>query len=487
MLNIPRLKGYKTVKHSEKIAIDAFIMDENIQVREGLDDETFLRYGTVMEEKGADVFPPVRLGEIEGETALYLVDGFHRVKGAELAGIEEISAEIFHYASRDEMFEDALRLNSRHGKPLTQKERRKAAEIVILRNPEATQEVLAELCGMSQASISRIRDQLIQMNKLNSDQKVEGKDGKKRKTSYTPREDKRSAGKNQLIHVNKLNSDPPPDSTPSDPEPEKLSFCAGGCGTPFYPEQAESEGSYWIKSGGKWYCSQECLDASQGRKTSPAAPEKFPWEDAAPDAPQTSPDVPWGGAVEEEGTFQFTVTFEVSVTAATREEAFKLLERAKSAGTRMFFAPCIQSASLASCSGSSTNQPTGSNQSTDSNTSRNRTEEKRRPPAPAELPEEEKTEFVFPLLDGSEYILPKPNYDQFVKLYIGIDVDLELRSCLGWNIANPQRRKTRTGILRHINTWLSSKQNSSRGVNTRPNYNKSVYKDAGVTYRPEDY
>lgn len=43
--------------------------------------------------------------------------------------------------------------------------------------------------------------------------------------------------------------------------------------------------------------------------------------------------------------------------------------------------------------------------------------------------------------------------------YPAVDVMQELRNLRQWNIANPKRRKTKSGILRHINSWLTDKQN----------------------------
>lgn len=69
--------------------------------------------------------------------------------------------------------------------------------------------------------------------------------------------------------------------------------------------------------------------------------------------------------------------------------------------------------------------------------------------------------FAFPLNDQSRYELLQSQVDQFVALYPAVNVDSQLRACLGWNIANPTRRKTRSGILKHINSWLAEKQNNA--------------------------
>lgn len=67
--------------------------------------------------------------------------------------------------------------------------------------------------------------------------------------------------------------------------------------------------------------------------------------------------------------------------------------------------------------------------------------------------------YLFPLNDGTTYGMVQSQVDQFAALYPAVNIDSELRACIGWNIANETRRKTRSGILRHINSWLTEKQN----------------------------
>lgn len=67
--------------------------------------------------------------------------------------------------------------------------------------------------------------------------------------------------------------------------------------------------------------------------------------------------------------------------------------------------------------------------------------------------------YEFPLNDGTTYGMRQSQVDQFAALYAAVNIDTELRACIGWNIANETRRKTRSGILRHINSWLTEKQN----------------------------
>jgi len=63
---------------------------------------------------------------------------------------------------------------------------------------------------------------------------------------------------------------------------------------------------------------------------------------------------------------------------------------------------------------------------------------------------------LFPLKDGTDYPLELMKISQYEKTYGSkIDVMFELKECLQWNIDRPKQRKTKTGILGHINFWLN--------------------------------
>lgn len=72
--------------------------------------------------------------------------------------------------------------------------------------------------------------------------------------------------------------------------------------------------------------------------------------------------------------------------------------------------------------------------------------------------------FSFVLKDGSAYDLPLSQVKQFTTLYPSVDVDMQMRACVGWNITNPTKRKSRADILNHINNWLSTKQSKPQPV-----------------------
>lgn len=62
------------------------------------------------------------------------------------------------------------------------------------------------------------------------------------------------------------------------------------------------------------------------------------------------------------------------------------------------------------------------------------------------------------LIDGTEHPVTQSDIDKYCTLYPAVDVMQELREMVGWLDANPNRRKTKNGIKRFINNWLSKEQ-----------------------------
>ena len=63
------------------------------------------------------------------------------------------------------------------------------------------------------------------------------------------------------------------------------------------------------------------------------------------------------------------------------------------------------------------------------------------------------------LNDGQTYGVPVKDVAEYKKLYPAVNVEQELRNMAGWCMANEKNRKTKTGIKRFINSWLSREQN----------------------------
>jgi len=63
------------------------------------------------------------------------------------------------------------------------------------------------------------------------------------------------------------------------------------------------------------------------------------------------------------------------------------------------------------------------------------------------------------LNDKTEHPVFQSQIDKWVELYPAVDVMQELRGMVGWIDANPQKRKTKSGISKFINSWLAKAQN----------------------------
>lgn len=77
-----------------------------------------------------------------------------------------------------------------------------------------------------------------------------------------------------------------------------------------------------------------------------------------------------------------------------------------------------------------------------------------------------------PLNDNSLFDLYDKQVKEFKELYQNVDIDNELKKAKAWLISNPTKRKTKKGIMRFINNWLSRAQDRGiRNINIKsPNY-----------------
>ena len=71
-----------------------------------------------------------------------------------------------------------------------------------------------------------------------------------------------------------------------------------------------------------------------------------------------------------------------------------------------------------------------------------------------------------PLNDNTVYGVTREEAEEYSRLYPAVDVLQELRNMRGWSLSNPQKRKTRSGVKKFINSWLARAQNEG-GSNPR--------------------
>ena len=82
------------------------------------------------------------------------------------------------------------------------------------------------------------------------------------------------------------------------------------------------------------------------------------------------------------------------------------------------------------------------------------------------------------LNDKTEYPFYQSDIDEYSDLYPAVNVLQELKKMRGWCKDNPTKRKTKKGIRRFVNSWLSRAQdqgdgyrNQSHGSSTNNNFN----------------
>lgn len=62
------------------------------------------------------------------------------------------------------------------------------------------------------------------------------------------------------------------------------------------------------------------------------------------------------------------------------------------------------------------------------------------------------------LNDGSEWRPTEALFAEYVRLYPNVDVKQQFNVMRGWCLSNPKKRKTRRGITRFVNSWLTREQ-----------------------------
>lgn len=74
------------------------------------------------------------------------------------------------------------------------------------------------------------------------------------------------------------------------------------------------------------------------------------------------------------------------------------------------------------------------------------------------------------LNDGSEWRPTEALFAEYVRLYPNVDVKQQFNVMRSWCLSNPKKRKTKRGITRFVNSWLTREQDKGY---RRPEYNSS--------------
>ena len=65
---------------------------------------------------------------------------------------------------------------------------------------------------------------------------------------------------------------------------------------------------------------------------------------------------------------------------------------------------------------------------------------------------------AIPLVDGTDFRITEKELAEWKKAFPAVNVEQELREMRAWCLANPTMKKTRRGVRRFINSWLSREQ-----------------------------
>ncbi len=86
------------------------------------------------------------------------------------------------------------------------------------------------------------------------------------------------------------------------------------------------------------------------------------------------------------------------------------------------------------------------------------------------------------LNDNTDYEIKQSVVNEYKSFYPNVDVIQEMRKMKGWLLSNPSKRKTRRGVLRFVNNWLSKEQD--RG-SSQKDYKNQSYGDMNKTIREQ--
>lgn len=128
---------------------------DECQVRLSLDKDMVEHYAEVYRNGGA--LPHLAIYQVGKR--LVLVDGYHRLAAAAVAEKARVPIEIVGTGAIEEAREWALTANQKHGLPLRKEDRIRAIELAtkLPKYKDASNVALAELLGMSEATVRRLR------------------------------------------------------------------------------------------------------------------------------------------------------------------------------------------------------------------------------------------------------------------------------------------------------------------------------------------
>jgi hypothetical protein len=118
-------------------------------------------------------WPPLLVNRAD----LTIIDGAHRFHAARMLGYRQVWCVYFD-GDREEAFLEAIRRNTRHGLPLTLREREDAAAQLLGLHREWSNRRVAESCALAHGTVAKIREQLCSSGEAEQLNKRVGRDGR---------------------------------------------------------------------------------------------------------------------------------------------------------------------------------------------------------------------------------------------------------------------------------------------------------------------
>jgi hypothetical protein len=213
----------------KSLPIGVIRRDGGTQMRAEINMLVVAEYAEAYRE-GADM--PVPMVFQDGSD-YWLADGFHRLLGAEKAGLSEVACEV-HPGSRRDAILHACGANATHGLQRTNADKRLAVE-ALLRDEEWrkwSDSEIARRCGVSHPFVGNVRETLkLTCNDFKSDEVRKGADGrtyntsnigKKKPIAPQPGDGNGTAAKPLSGQTSMFSPDPPDDEEGDKPEEEDI-------------------------------------------------------------------------------------------------------------------------------------------------------------------------------------------------------------------------------------------------------------------------
>lgn len=98
------------------------------------------------------VLPPI----LVHRSSMRVIDGMHRLRAAQLKGLDEITVTYFD-GSDEDAFVMAVKLNVTHGLPLSLSDRKTAATRILAAQPQLSDRAIASISGLSNKTVAALR------------------------------------------------------------------------------------------------------------------------------------------------------------------------------------------------------------------------------------------------------------------------------------------------------------------------------------------